>query len=97
MVLAAGDTDIVPAVANPLPTPWSIWMLVALVTFHINMVDCPLPIVAGIAVNATIPGLLPSPDCQKHDVTSSNKGNKNNNFFKIRLPIIDIHEYKNPS
>jgi hypothetical protein len=39
VVVAAGATDKVPATARPLPTPWSIWTLVAFVTFHSNVAD----------------------------------------------------------
>ena len=52
----AGETEIVPAAANPLPTPWSIWMLVALVTFQINVVESPSVISVSAAENATMVG-----------------------------------------
>jgi len=95
VVVVRGDTEIVPAGARPLPTPWSIWTLVALVTFHINVVDLPGPISAGVAVNATMPGLPASPVCQKHEVNKSNKGINNNSFFIIFLRITAEPEYKN--
>jgi hypothetical protein len=55
-VVELGETDMVPAAPNPEPTPWSIWMLVALVTFQIRVVDCPAVIDVGLAVNATMVG-----------------------------------------
>jgi len=56
VVLELGDTDVVPAAANPLPTPWSICTLVALVTFQIIVVDSPSVISVSLAENATMVG-----------------------------------------
>jgi hypothetical protein len=55
----AGDTEIVPAAANPLPTPWSICMLVASVAFQISVVDSPAVIAVSEAENATMVGASP--------------------------------------
>jgi hypothetical protein len=52
----AGETEVVPAAANPLPTPWSICMLVASVTFHMSVVDSPSVISVGVAEKATMVG-----------------------------------------
>ena len=52
----AGETEIVPAAAKPLPTPWSIWMLVALVTFQISIVESPSVMSVSEAENATTVG-----------------------------------------
>jgi hypothetical protein len=46
----------VPAAANPLPTPWSICILVASVTFHMSVADSPSLISVGVAEKATMVG-----------------------------------------
>ena len=55
-MLELGETDVVPAAAKPVPTPWSIWMLVALVTFQMSVADSPSVISVGLAENATMVG-----------------------------------------
>jgi hypothetical protein len=57
-VSESGETEIVPAAANPLPTPWSIWTLVALVTFQISVVESPSVMSVSAAENATMVGAL---------------------------------------
>ena len=47
----------VPAAANPLPTPWSICMLEALVVFQMSVADSPSVISVGVAENATMVGI----------------------------------------
>jgi hypothetical protein len=55
-VLELGETEVVPAAANPVPTPWSIWTLVALVTFQSSVADSPAVISVGVAEKATMVG-----------------------------------------
>lgn len=56
VVVELGETDTVPAAANPLPTPWSICVLVAFVAFHTRVVDSPSVISVELAENATMVG-----------------------------------------
>ena len=55
-MLELGETEVVPAAANPVPTPWSIWTLVALVTFQRSVAGCPAVSSVGVAEKATIVG-----------------------------------------
>jgi len=55
-VVELGETDTVPAAASPVPTPWSISILVALVTFQMSVADSPSVISVGAAENATMVG-----------------------------------------
>jgi len=87
-----GVTETVPAAARPLPTPWSIWTLVALVTFQIRVAVPPAIMLVGLAVNATMLGVdvevvvdvvevVVEKGHAVQDIDRSNNGVSMNNFF----------------